>query len=367
MSPLANRASPALTLGLLGNPENRRVQQFSQAVVGCGLRTPVCLSYRELLRDPTALDRLDVDLLRVESAGENAEVAQALIALGGGSAGVEVGFGEIAYTREYHRGFCLLMKQVEQRGTPCLNHPAEIAIMFDKWACHELFVRHGVNRPPSELAPLDFATMREQMAARGHGRLFLKPLHGSSGSGVCALRWKPGQARLSAPLRVEYGRLINCLRVRTYECWKDIETILTLLLPQGMIAERWLPKLALDDGVVDLRVLVIGGRARHRVVRQSRGPITNLHLGNRRGQEGALRQALGDDLWEEALRLAERAAACFPRCLYAGVDILLDVRGRAWVGEINAFGDLLPGLVHEGESAYQAIARNCSPRGEVAA
>jgi hypothetical protein len=205
------------------------------------------------------------------------------------------------------------------------------------------------------------------MAVRGHGRLFLKPLHGSSGSGVCALRWKPGKAQLAAPLTVENGRLFNCLRVRTYERWEDIEAILGHLLPQGMIAERWIPKLALDGGVVDLRVLVIGGRSRHRVVRQSRGPITNLHLGNRRGQEEALRQALGGDLWEKALRLAEQAAACFPRCLYAGVDILLDVRGQAWVGEINAFGDLLPGLVHEGESAYQAIAASCPDSGEVAA
>jgi hypothetical protein len=166
-----------------------------------------------------------------------------------------------------------------------------------------------------------------------------------------------------APLRIVDGALVNSLRLTTYQRWSDIELILGQLLPQGMIAEQWIPKLALDGGVLDLRVLVIAGRARHRVVRQSLGPMTNLHLGNSRGDEAALRAHLGEDRWAEALGLAERAAACFPGCLYAGVDILLDSAGKAWVGEINAFGDLLPGLTHQGESAYSAIAEACQRAG----
>ena len=74
--------------------------------------------------------------------------------------------------------------------------------------------------------------------------------------------------------------------------------------------------------------------------------------------EDLVRLAIGPR-FEEALRLAERAAACFPQSLYAGVDILLDHGGRPLVGEINAFGDLLPRLTHNGESAYGAIARMC--------
>ena len=57
--------------------------------------------------------------------------------------------------------------------------------------------------------------------------------------------------------------------------------------------------------------------------------------------------------------MAERAAACFPDALYAGVDILLSNRKRPLVGEINAFGDLLPNLRHRGDTAYEAIARAC--------
>jgi hypothetical protein len=128
-------------------------------------------------------------------------------------------------------------------------------------------------------------------------------------------------------------------------------------LPQGMIMEQWVPKLTLPGGAVDLRVLVIAGEPRHRVVRQSRHPMTNLHLGNQRGDTAALRACLGSQKFEAALELAVRAAACFPESRYAGVDVLIDTRHRALVGEINAFGDLLPRLVDRGESAYTAIAK----------
>jgi hypothetical protein len=235
--------------------------------------------------------------------------------------------------------------------------------MFDKWACHQRFLEHKVARPASELAPADFPTLRARMRSQGSGRLFLKPLHGSSASGVCALRWTPHHQQLIAPLRIQskHGQpiLVNSLKVRTYDTLADLELVLGLLLPQGMILEQWIPKLTLPGGAIDLRVLVIAGEARHWVVRQSRHPMTNLHLGNQRGDAAALRALIGPAKLEAAFRLAERAAACFPDSLYAGVDILIDSRHRALVGEINAFGDLLPRLVHRGESAYAAIAKAC--------
>jgi hypothetical protein len=172
---------------------------------------------------------------------------------------------------------------------------------------------------------------------------------------------------LIAPLRIESKRgqplLVNSLKVSTFTSLAEFQFILDILLPQGMIMEQWIPKLTLPGGAVDLRVLVIAGRARHWVIRQSRHPMTNLHLGNRRGDTGALRDVLGASKLEAAFRLAERAAACFPDSLYAGVDVLIDSRHRLFIGEINAFGDLLPRLLDRGDSAYAAIAKACyAPR-----
>ena len=59
-------------LGLIGNPENRRVRDFQKAVEELGLSKPPCLSYEELLRDPESLSRLEVDLLRIDCRGRTA-------------------------------------------------------------------------------------------------------------------------------------------------------------------------------------------------------------------------------------------------------------------------------------------------------
>jgi hypothetical protein len=48
-----------------------------------------------------------------------------------------------------------------------------------------------------------------------------------------------------------------------------------------------------------------------------------------------------------------RAAAHFPRSLHAGLDVLIspDFRRHA-VLEVNAFGDLLPGITCDGRDTY---------------
>ena len=363
MNGVLSRWASSPRLGLIGNPGNRRIRDFQAAVEELGYPRPVCLSYEELLSDPESLARLDIDLFRIDSPGENAAVAAALIARGGGPPRPELAYGEIAFQKEYHNGFCDVLEGITKRGVPCLNSPQDIAVMFDKWACHRRFLEKGVARPRSDMAPPDFPALLEQMRAQRSGRLFLKPLHGSSASGVCALRWTPDHQQLIAPLRIQAERgeavLVNSLEVRTYTTLADIELILGLLLPQGMIREQWIPKLTLPGGAVDLRVLVIAGEARHWVVRQSRHPMTNLHLGNQRGDEAAFGELLGPEKLAAVFPLAEKAAACFPDSLYAGVDVLIDARHQMFVGEINAFGDLLPRLTHRGESAYTAIARAC--------
>ena len=48
-----------------------------------------------------------------------------------------------------------------------------------------------------------------------------------------------------------------------------------------------------------------------------------------------------------------RAAACFRSSLHVGVDVLLARRWRGHaVGEVNAFGDLLPGVLADGRDTY---------------
>lgn len=99
-------------------------------------------------------------------------------------------------------------------------------------------------------------------------------------------------------------------------------------------------------------MVTIGGRAQHTLVRALRGPITNLHLGNERGDANALQQALGPR-WATVTQTAEAALAAFPGALYAGVDILLTPGWRsAAVLEVNAFGDYHRGVLAGGLDTY---------------
>jgi hypothetical protein len=192
--------------------------------------------------------------------------------------------------------------------------------------------------------------------------VFLKPRFASSASGVCAYRWSHHREQLIAPIEIQRRngsiRLFNSLKVRSYTSPADILAILQQLLPQGMICERWIRKRQLPGGQFDLRVMVIAGEARHTIVRQSHHPITNLHLGNRRGDLREVRHAVGAELVNSCGELAEQAAACFPESLYAGVDILVPARAAPLVCEINAFGDLLPHVRDREESTYEAILRS---------
>lgn len=104
----------------------------------------------------------------------------------------------------------------------------------------------------------------------------------------------------------------------------------------------------------------------HCVVRTSRSPITNLHLGNRRGDLEMLRQRMSRQAWSEVLQLARQAAATFPSSHMLGLDILLQPGyRRPTMLEVNAFGDLLPGVLYRRQDSYEAQVRTFRDRQSV--
>ncbi len=363
-------------LVILGNPENRRVEFALRAARALGWREVRVVAWLEFLRDRTALAReLRPDgWLRIESPGENFAVEKALLRLGARGAeeedldripveGVDAlpfRRGEILPTRQWYGGWRATLLRVawclaESAGCRVMNPPADIAVMFDKARCHELFAAAGVPAPSLLGQPDSYEHLRETLRAAGCGRVFLKPRHSSSASGVVALEvGRNGAQAFSSVEMAADGRLFNSLTVRRYRDGREVARLVDAVCRQGSIAERWFPKAGYDGRRFDLRVLVIGGRAAHVVMRQSDGPITNLHLGNRRGDLDGLRQRMGD-AWQSALTVAESAARVFPQSLYVAVDLLVAPGFRRFaVAEVNAFGDLLPNLLHEGRDTYTA-------------
>src|SRR3954454_14356217 len=80
--------------------------------------------------------------------------------------------------------------------------------------------------------------------------------------------------------------------------------------------------------------------------------MTNLHLGGRRGDLEAVK-ALAGRSYVDAMETCERVAGCFPASLHVGVDLMFsaDWSDHA-VAEVNAFGDLLPGLLVDSRDTY---------------
>ncbi|MFI6230193.1 STM4014 family protein [Micromonospora echinospora] len=336
----------SLSVTVVGNPDNRRVRLFAAAAVGAGLPRPTVLPWRDLLTG--AAPPPAGTLVRVDSPGEDAEVDRMLR-----GATEPARHGEIVGLAAAHAGLRRALDRLASGGATLLNQPADILAMGDKRRCHATLDAAGVPVPAALGEVTGYAGLRAAMRRAGWTRVFVKPAHGSSASGVLALAADGSRVLATTPVERDDGRLFNSLRVRRYTDESEVAEIVDRLAPDGLHVERWLPKAGLADRVVDLRVVVVAGRPTHAVVRAGRGPITNLHLGNARGDLAAVRAAAGPTNWAAAMATCARAAACFPDTLHVGVDLMFTVGWhRHAVAEVNAFGDLLPGVLADGRDTY---------------
>ncbi|MEU8760446.1 STM4014 family protein [Streptomyces sp. NPDC048659] len=341
--------SPAPPLVVVGNPEGRRVRLFRDAALAAGLPRPRVVPWLDVLRGGARL--YAGELVRLDSPGEEPEVDRLLRDAPEPTRVEGTGRWYARFTAAV-RGLAV---EARAAGAVLLGDPEELAVLFDKRLGHARLRAAGVPVPPAPTsgaaAPpvTGWADVRALTEGPGMRRVFVKLAHGSSASGVLALETTAAgrvRATTSVELRAD-GRLHNSLRVRRYTTEREVAAVVDALAPDGLHVERWLPKATLGGRAADLRVVVVDGRATHAVVRTSRSPMTNLHLGGARGDLGAARAAIraAGGRFEEALEICERAAAAFPGTRCVGVDLL---PGSGWrrfaVGEVNAFGDLLPGL-----------------------
>ncbi|MDQ0846674.1 glutathione synthase/RimK-type ligase-like ATP-grasp enzyme [Streptomyces sp. V1I6] len=352
-------------LAVVGNPANRRVALFQDALCEAGAPAARVVPWLDVLRGRAEFR--PGELVRIDSPGEDREVERALRGVDDPTR-VE---GSALWYERFTAAVRDIAVRAEAGGARLLDDPAELAVLFDKRLCHAALLAAGVAVPRSPTSgaaapPVrGWDDVRSLLAATGMRRVFVKPAHGSSASGVMALE-TAGRGRVQATTSVERdaeGRLFNSLRVRRYGSEREVAALVDALAPDGLHIERWLPKASQRGRVADLRVVVVAGRATHAVVRTSRSPMTNLHLGGLRGdlaEARAATEAAGGS-WTEALAVCERAAACFPGVSRVGVDLLPSTGWRRFaVGEVNAFGDLLPGLSGmpgsgaEGQDTYAA-------------
>lgn len=186
------------------------------------------------------------ETVRIDSPGEDAEVERLL-------RGVEDPTrveGSSRWYAQFTSAVREVARAVAGAGAVLLDGPDDIAVLFDKRLCHGVLAAAGVPVPASPTSgpgapPVrGWADVRGLMAERGMPRVFVKPAHGSSASGVLAVE-TAGPGRVRATTSVERdgaGRLHNSLRVRRLTTEGEVAAIVDALAPDGLHVERWLPK-----------------------------------------------------------------------------------------------------------------------------
>ena len=367
--------------------EGRRLHLFRNALESSGsFEGIVVVPFRSLISGTISLCDLieEGDVVRIESPGKDFELERDILRLGISDADVErspvTGYvaaalgeeelnslvfdrGLILTQTQWYRGWCRLLDLVESQLKISAPHTVtngthEIKILFDKIRCHEVFGLAGV-KMPIWLGPINnFEHLIGIMDQTVCNRVFIKPAHSSSASGIVAFE-RNGKRQI-ATTTVETVRrqgktyLYNSRRVRKISDANEIRELVDRLSEHNLFAEKWYPKAGINGKTFDLRVVTVAGQCRNVVVRESLTPFTNLHLLNGRGQLNATRTAMGENLWSDVMRSCRKVASAFPKCLYLGIDVLVgaDMRNHV-VAEANAFGDLLPGVLYDGMSTYE--------------
>ncbi|WP_433581980.1 STM4014 family protein [Paenibacillus amylolyticus] len=380
---------------LIGNPDNRRTQGLQEARHRLGLKPAVVLPYAQLLHNwrhgRTIADTVDfylpVPLIRIDAPGEEWEVERELLFLGAmndtstltGGMGTEAfsaeqvlaleqEWGRIYAPAQWFRGWkaCLdrigrEIREIWPEGR-FMNDPADIQLMFDKRVCQQHLSSHGVDVPPALQfsQPIrNYMDLRSSMKSAEMHRVFVKLACGSGASGVVAYQVNPRTgdeiALTTMGIEQRQGKTIffNEGRLRKYTRSEEIATLMNWLCAEGAQIERWMPKATLDQRAYDIRQLVAGGQAGHTIMRLSRTPITNLHLRNER----MLPAEAGLDEHRMSLvrKTAQEAMSAFPNSWSAGIDVMLTSGSdpRAYVLDVNPFGDLLYRVEHHGLGTYE--------------
>ncbi|OUS30091.1 hypothetical protein A9Q99_06300 [Gammaproteobacteria bacterium 45_16_T64] len=377
----------SVTWVLICNPENRRQRFFTEALRKQRGKLPVVISYADILGASNPVEYLVKKLesiknqyihLKIESPGESFEVTKALIILGAreGSKRLDLESakklrydkGRFKYLKEWYFGYRFLLKEIDcalscwarasGRIVRYVNQPTAILNMLDKYRCQQFLAQRGVATPKLIPVAEDVTTLLDQLRMTKQCSVFIKPKYGSSATGVIALRVKPDGSKCVARTSLELSKTdgvvqcYNSLKVRTYHKEKDIAALYSTVLEEGAYIEQWLPKPQLKGQNFDLRVVVINGKATHHVTRCSNTPMTNLHLGNQRGD--ILHHKSGAFMLKNAYDCAENVASLSSGAGCFGADIILSSsRSRAHIIELNAFGDLLPGIHYQSKDTYE--------------
>lgn len=321
----------------------------------------------------TAFDRPAV--VRLESPGRDWAVTRQLLAAGARAWPEESADWLALPPRKgwqvrpglLYAGFCRVLHGLRRSfdARPQLTPtacPLAVAELFDKRATSARLAAAGVPVPPSLDPPATPAELIEAVRARRFAPAYVKLNTGSSASAIAVLHTHP-EPRAVATLTC-IGDEYYSTRKLARHAGVSLQALLAFLLREGACVQRGLRMTQVDGQNCDVRVVVVRGEPAFTVFRVAPGPMTNLHLGGRRGDPARCRAALTPRAWLDGLDACVAAAALY-RSAMVGVDLLFEAGSlRPFVLEVNAFGDFFPNLTDDrGRSVHrfeiESTARAC--------
>lgn len=373
---------------LLASDHDPRVDAFQQALQQQGLRSASLISYCDFITQPERLTheltRFDQQkiILRIDSPGRDQHAYTAILQQGisplrAAKRPYQTAYaiqqqiqqkGRMIAPYQFYAGFKGVMQQVKQtvlslpdlqnvHDVQLMNSPDDILLAFDKYRCQRYLQQHKIPIPELLGSIQSYTELRQKMRQYNMPRVFIKLKHGASAAGVVALESSANkiQIRSTVEYQPKTKALYNTRRL-TRSCNENtIIELINALCQMDVYAERWIPKAQIAEHIVDVRIVVIGGKAQHSVLRMSKSPITNLHLLNQRADTTQLQQQMSTSAWQAVLATCEQVAALFPQSLYIALDIAIAVNfNKHVVLEVNAFGDLLKAVLYRGLTPQEA-------------
>src|ERR1044072_4120125 len=247
---------------IIGNPENRRVTACCNTVQQLGYAMPQVISYAGWLSAQEMPIIPKENIIKIDSPGENDAVRSMLIAKGGCITSAPDEFGIIKNMRPWYTGYCNWLQEMQgvidhQQLPWVMNQPAEIQLQFNKPECQHWLQKQHVPVPHRLAGFNNYDELVTLMSIHGLHKVFIKPAHASSASGVIAFR-KAGE-RVQAVTSAEMVQtpnglqLYNSLNIRTYTSEQQIANLINQLIPEMVFAEEWLPKATLQGRYFDVR------------------------------------------------------------------------------------------------------------------
>jgi hypothetical protein len=353
---------------VLANPESLRWKAYAPELsafwTARGVTPEVeVVSWRDLIERDGDLDGMRAfdqpAIVRLESPGRDWQVAQFLLRAGSREQGEDgehwlslpYAKGRLVRPGLLYAGFCRVLRRLRD-GLDRRPHlrpiadPIEVAEMFDKNATSARLAQAGVPVPPSLPAPATVEALLSELRDRRFDTAYVKLNTGSSASGIAVVRPMDDPPwAISSIVRLD-GEMYSTRRLRRHG-GTDLDAVLGFLLPEGVCVQQGIRMAQIDGQNFDVRVVMIHGKPACTIFRLSNQPMTNLHLGGRRGDVRQCRAAIPTRAWLDGLDHCITTARLY-RSAVVGIDLLFENGSlRPFVLEVNAFGDFFPNLTDE--------------------